>query len=119
MAELQHKTPRKPRRTNLRRLPGWHRTGEIFYAVGFLTEYWLICLGRKAAAAAHAARDAAVTEPLFININYIFLMIPYINFVSSNFSVNASFNLMIGFRRTRPTIREITKKIASFPRSIQ
>ena len=51
MAELQHKTPRKPRRTNLRRLPGWHRTGEIFYAVGFLTEYWLICLGRKAAAA--------------------------------------------------------------------
>lgn len=60
MAELQHKTPRKPRRTNLRRLPGWHRTGEIFYAVGFLTEYWLICLGRKAAAAAHAARDAAL-----------------------------------------------------------
>lgn len=39
MAELQHKTPRNPRRTNLRRLPGWHRTGEIFYAVGFLTEY--------------------------------------------------------------------------------
>ena len=60
MAELQHKTPRTPRRTNLRRLPGWHRTGEIFYAVGFLTEYWLICLGRKAAAAAHAARDAAL-----------------------------------------------------------
>ena len=60
MAELQHKTPRKPRRTNLRRLPGWHRTGEIFYAVGFLTEYWLICLDRKAAAAAHAARDAAL-----------------------------------------------------------
>lgn len=60
MAELQHKTPRKPRRTNLRRLPGWHRTGEIFYAVGFLTEYWLICLGRKAAAAAHAARDASL-----------------------------------------------------------
>ena len=60
MAELQHKTPRKPRRTSLRRLPGWHRTGEIFYAVGFLTEYWLICLGRKAAAAAHAARDAAL-----------------------------------------------------------
>ena len=60
MAELQHKTPRKPRRTNLRRLPGWHRTGEIFYAIGFLTEYWLICLGRKAAAAAHAARDAAL-----------------------------------------------------------
>lgn len=60
MAELQHKTPRNPRRTNLRRLPGWHRTGEIFYAVGFLTEYWLICLGRKAAAAAHAARDAAL-----------------------------------------------------------
>ena len=60
MAELQHKTPRKPRRTNLRRLPGWHRTGEIFYAVGFLTEYWLICLGRKAAAAAHAARNAAL-----------------------------------------------------------
>lgn len=60
MAELQHKTPRKPRRTNLRRLPGWHRTGKIFYAVGFLTEYWLICLGRKAAAAAHAARDAAL-----------------------------------------------------------
>ena len=60
MAELQHKTPRNPRRSNLRRLPGWHRTGEIFYAVGFLTEYWLICLGRKAAAAAHAARDAAL-----------------------------------------------------------
>lgn len=31
MAELQHKTPRKPRRTNLRRLSGWHRIGEIFY----------------------------------------------------------------------------------------
>ena len=60
MAELQHKTPRKLRRSNLRRLPGWHRTGEIFYAVGFLTEYWLICLGRKAAAAARAARDAAL-----------------------------------------------------------
>lgn len=60
MAELQHKTPRNPRRSNLRRLPGWHRTGEIFYAVGFLTEYWLICLGRKAAAAAHAARDATL-----------------------------------------------------------
>lgn len=59
MAELQHKTPRKPRRTNLRRLPGWHRTGKIFYAVGFLTEYWLICLP-QGAAAAHAARDAAL-----------------------------------------------------------
>lgn len=60
MAELQTKTPRKTRQTNLRQLPGWHRAGEIFYAVGFLTEYWLICLARKTAAVLRAARNAAL-----------------------------------------------------------
>ena len=60
MAELQHKTPRNPRRSNLRRRPAGTELARFFYAVGFLTEYWLICLGRKAAAAAHAARDATL-----------------------------------------------------------
>ena len=43
----------------------------------------------------------------------------YIIFVSSSFSENASFTLMIGFLSTSPMIRNTTRKIQSFPRSIQ
>ena len=43
----------------------------------------------------------------------------YIIFVSSSFSVNASFIFIIGLRKTKPTNKEITRNIPSFPSSIQ
>ena len=58
--------------------------------------------------------------PIVFNVNvkdkYFYI---YIIFVSSSFSENASFTLMIGFLSTSPTIRDTIRKIQSFPRSIQ
>lgn len=47
----QRREARRARaRRRLQARPGWHALGQLFYYVGFLTEYWLLCLWRGAAA---------------------------------------------------------------------